>query len=259
MLEPVGPLAPEVYWRRRAVALVVLIAAIAMIAWVVGRIFAGGESPVAAASGSSSTAPSSPAHAFPGAAGASSAAASESASGSESTSAGGSASTGRSTSHTEAAPVTTATPADPAPADPAPTDPAPAPAPTACDPAAIEVQAAVATDPIRSGDKPTLVLSVINHSQTGCLRDLNAAGQELLIYGADGARLWSSNDCYPESSDDTRLLAPGQKVDFSVVWSGKGSSPGCGTPRHTLGAGSYQLEAVQGGVVSARVPLSIQG
>lgn len=111
---------------------------------------------------------------------------------------------------------------------------------------------------MRVGDKPKLILSVISHAQADCVRDLNAAAQELLIYGADGARLWSSNDCYPEQSNDVRTLTPGQKVDFAVVWSGKTSSPGCATPRHVLGAGSYLLEANQGGVVSQRVPLNIQ-
>jgi len=108
------------------------------------------------------------------------------------------------------------------------------------------------------GDKPVLILSVVNASAVACVRDLNAAGQEVLIYDAAGNRLWSSNDCYPETSNDVETLAPGQKVDYKVVWSGKVSEPTCTAPRPRLGAGTYVLQAVQGGVQSAPGQIVLQ-
>lgn len=107
------------------------------------------------------------------------------------------------------------------------------------------------------GDKPKLVLSVVNVGAQPCYRDLNAATQELTVWDSAGTRLWSSNDCYPESSDDTRLLQPGQKVDFGVLWSGKVSEPTCTQPRPPLGPGQYYWLAVQDGIVSAPVTFEI--
>ncbi|PRZ43198.1 hypothetical protein CLV47_103256 [Antricoccus suffuscus] len=109
-----------------------------------------------------------------------------------------------------------------------------------------------------AGDKPRLILSVVNKSTVPCIRDLNAAGQELLIFDAAGGRLWSSNDCYPESSNDTRTLAAGQKVDYTVIWSGKVSEPTCTAPRPLLGPGTYAVQAVQGGIQSAPGQIVLQ-
>ena len=101
-----------------------------------------------------------------------------------------------------------------------------------------------------AGEKPVLILSVVNKSTAACIRDLDAVGQELLVFDAAGNRLWSSNDCYPEKSNDTKTLAAGQKIDFSVTWSGKVSEPTCTAPRPKLGSGTYVTQAVQGGVAS---------
>ncbi|WP_174184851.1 hypothetical protein [Nocardia barduliensis] len=57
MLEPNGPLPPEIYWRRRAFAIGVLVVALALVIWVVLAVARGGDSPGdAKAAGSSSVA-----------------------------------------------------------------------------------------------------------------------------------------------------------------------------------------------------------
>ncbi len=251
------------YWRRRIAALVAVVLAVIVFFWVTARIFGGDDAPASAATKTSSSADAgSSASEGDGSSGSDASTSGASGSGvSGSAAAASGASDASASGAQQPSEPTPRTSAEPAPATepaPAPAPPAPPAAPAVCEAAQIVVQAGIATSPIRSGDKPTLVLSVTNAGGTECLRNLNAANQELLVYAADGTRLWSSNDCYPESSDDTRLLAPGQKVDFSLVWAGKTSSPGCSTPRQTLGAGSYLLEAVQDGVVSERVPFTIE-
>ncbi|RVW00577.1 hypothetical protein [Rhodococcus xishaensis] len=49
MFQPTGPLPPEVYWRRRLVALGVLVVVIALIVWIISAVTGGGSSEPAAA------------------------------------------------------------------------------------------------------------------------------------------------------------------------------------------------------------------
>jgi hypothetical protein len=168
---------------------------------------------------------------------------------------GGSASAAPTTT-SSTAPITT--PAEPSATSAAPTPtPSPPAAPAACQDAQIQVVASATNNVFAVGDKPKLSLTVINAGGEPCARDLDAATQEILIFDANGTRRWSSNDCYPGTSADTRVLAPGEKVEFSLVWSGKVSEPGCAAARPLLGAGDYWLEAHQGNVVSGRTPFSL--
>ncbi|WP_153504040.1 MucR family transcriptional regulator [Cumulibacter manganitolerans] len=223
MLNPVGPLAPAVYWRRRLAAVAVLVAAVALVVTLVLAVFDGGDGGSAA---------------------------------------GETPSTATSPATSSAAPLTSSAPATassaPVVTSPATgTSPTPPAAPAACQDAQLQVVASATNNVFAVGDKPKLSLSVVNAGGEPCVRDLDAATQEILIFDADGTRRWSSNDCYPGTSVDTRVLAPGEKVEFSLLWSGKVSEPGCAGPRPLLGAGDYWLEAHQGAVVSGRTPFSL--
>jgi hypothetical protein len=86
-----------------------------------------------------------------------------------------------------------------------------------------------------------LRLVVTNVSKQPCVRDLDAARQEIVVWGPGGARLWSSNDCSTARGVDLRTLVPGQPVVFAVTWAGRTSFPGCTGVRTTVPAGSYNL------------------
>ncbi|WP_067647932.1 hypothetical protein [Nocardia harenae] len=55
MLEPTGPLPPEIYWRRRVFAIGVLVLALALVIWLVVMVARGGTSPGGAAATSTTT------------------------------------------------------------------------------------------------------------------------------------------------------------------------------------------------------------
>ncbi|MFQ6231004.1 hypothetical protein ACLML9_27765, partial [Nocardia sp. NPDC002869] len=59
MLEPTGPLPPEIYWRRRVFAIGALVVALAVVIWLAVTVSRGGDAPdaAAAASGSETTEP----------------------------------------------------------------------------------------------------------------------------------------------------------------------------------------------------------
>jgi hypothetical protein len=60
VLEPTGPLPPEIYWRRRVFAIGALVVALAVVIWLVVTVSRGGDSPGAAAV-TSTTSPAPPA------------------------------------------------------------------------------------------------------------------------------------------------------------------------------------------------------
>jgi hypothetical protein len=214
---PVGELPAGVYWRRRLVVLVVLLAVLGGAAWlgfalVTGRI--GGDSSGAAAGSSSQRVVPTPAL-------------------------------------ERVVPSLTAlrTPTPPPPtqaaeaagAAPEPTPVAPTPvAGGSCtdDMIGLAVRAPAAVD---VGSKPTFELVVQNTARVTCVRDLDAESQEIVLLDGRGTRLWGSNDCFPESGVDRRTLRPGAAVSFPVVWGGLTSEPTCAAARTTPAAGAYVL------------------
>jgi hypothetical protein len=133
--------------------------------------------------------------------------------------------------------------------------PLPSTGPAACPDSALAVAAEVdpATHPV--GGRPRLRLVVTNVSDRPCLRDLDAARQEIVVWGPDGSRMWSSNDCSRAAGVDLRTLVPGQPAVFAVTWAGRTSVPGCTGPRTTVPAGTYNVMTRVDDVISAAVPM----
>jgi hypothetical protein len=110
---------------------------------------------------------------------------------------------------------------------------------------------------VASGSKPTFELLVSNVSAVPCVRALDKGLQEMVISDAAGTRVWGSNDCFPEASSDTRTLTPGETVRFPIVWGGLSSEPTCTATRSPLTPGNYLLRGRLDTKVSADVPLRI--
>ncbi len=78
----------------------------------------------------------------------------------------------------------------PSPAPVPPTGPVP------CTNDMLAVTAEVDRPQHRVGERPLLRLVVVNTSEQPCVRDLDPARQEIVVWSSDGSlRLWSSNDC----------------------------------------------------------------
>jgi hypothetical protein len=110
---------------------------------------------------------------------------------------------------------------------------------------------------VAAGSKPTFELVVTNTSAVPCRRALDKGLQELVLLDGAGARVWGSNDCFPEASSDTRTLAPGEVVAFPIVWGGLTSEPTCTAPRTPPAPGGYVLRARLDTKTSADTPVTI--
>jgi hypothetical protein len=143
----------------------------------------------------------------------------------------------------------------PRPSAAQPSVPVPATGPVSCTNAMLSVAAELEHPVHEVGSHPVLRLVLTNVSGQPCVRDLDSARQEIVVWSADGAdRLWSSNDCVNTSSIDLRTLVPGRPVAFAVTWGERTTTPGCRQPRTPVPAGTYRLMVRLDDLISPPTP-----
>lgn len=245
MLEPTGPLPPEIYRRRRVLAITVLVVVLALVVWLVLALTGGGDAepePAAAQSTMTSTT--------------SSPDSSEENSGDESdgegtTPAGASDSGGTTSGTTPSEGESETTPSG----APASTDSAP---PGQCPDQSLAVRVTADEPNYGVGTEPGFTIVITNIGTTVCDRDLGAGLQQVLVYSLDGNdRLWSNTDCFAEPTTDMRTLQPGDQAAYSVKWAASTSEPGCESPREPVGPGAYTVVGQLGGLRSTPEPFNI--
>jgi hypothetical protein len=228
----VGPLAPAVYWRRRAVVLGALLFVVFLIAYSCSGSDPSGAANVHGTSGSRSAAPS------------------------------GSPSPSASTVLTlplNTEPTGSASSSQPQ-GPPAGGGGGPASGPcTDADmsvvavPDPATVKQGVAT--IRQGTSIKISMKIKNISNRSCTRDVGASAQEL--YVAQGStKAWSSDACDALTGTDTRTFGPGIEIEPYVVWNARATSSGCAN-RPWAAIGTYQIVGRLGSKLSDPVPLQI--
>jgi hypothetical protein len=104
------------------------------------------------------------------------------------------------------------------------------------------------------GDQPKFTMVVTNIGLTACQRDVGAAVLAAYVYTLDNKRLWSNLDCAPSSETLVKTINPGEQVTTEVTWTGMGSEPKCPLPRQPIGPGTYNLVVQLGNLRSATVP-----
>lgn len=231
MHEPSGPRSPEVYWRRRTLAVCGTGAAVLLFIWVVAALLGTGSNGVRGAAneradGMSLAAPSS-----------------------------SSPPPISSSARPSASPSATPSPM------PSPTpSPAPPPGPPGpCPDTAIKVSTSTDEPNYAVGERPELTLHVTNISKLTCVRDVSHQLRALRVVpvSAPANTLWASNDCYLQTNHDVRTLQPGEDAAFSVAWAGRTAGPGCPTDRHTVPAGQYAVIGSLGPINSAPTPFAL--
>ena len=104
------------------------------------------------------------------------------------------------------------------------------------------------------GDQPKFTMVVTNIGLVACKRDVGAAVLAAYVYSLDNKRLWSNLDCAPSNETLVKTFAPGEQVTTAVTWTGMGSAPHCPLPRQPIGPGTYNLVVQLGNLRSAAVP-----
>ncbi|BDT84674.1 hypothetical protein [Nocardia cyriacigeorgica] len=221
MLEPNGPLPPEIYWRRRVFAIGVLVVALVLVIWLVVAVSRGGDSPGdTQAAANSSTETNKPA---------------------------GQASTKKESAAESSQPSGSVTSSSARPV-----------AAGQCSDQSLAVKVTVAQPTYRVGEQPVFGIVITNISADACTRDMGSGLQQVSVHTLDGQRrLWASTDCYPDGEPDVRTLQPGEQAAFTVTWTGATSQPECAGERVQVPAGAYNVVAQLGAIRSAPEPFNI--
>ncbi len=220
-MHPVGPQPPSVYWVRRAVVIVVLLAILALLVWFLGGRGDGGDGAAADAGPTTSASPSP----------------SDSPDASPSASASKSKSPKPSKTGSASASST---------------------APVACKDSAISVTASTDAASYPVGSTPRLRMRITNSSDTACKRDVGAPANELII-NFEGSQFWSSDDCNPGGDPDVVVLDPKQSYSVTYTWMGNQSKEGCPSGLDAAGAGTYELVGRNGDLRSEPQAFSLTG
>lgn len=118
------------------------------------------------------------------------------------------------------------------------------------------VVAAAENASVRQGVPVTFFIRIKNTSTRQCSRDLSAQAQELYLE-QNQAKQWSSDACSNStSSGDVRTMQPNIVHEFNVPWNGQGTAQGC-TNRQFVKAGTYQLRARLGNIISEPVTITV--
>ncbi|MCX4093515.1 hypothetical protein [Nocardia sp. alder85J] len=219
MLEPNGPLPPEIYWRRRLLAIAALVLALALAIWLAFTVVRGGtgkKAPRAAAASSLTAAKA----------------------------------TGTST--TAAAAAAPAATADPGTSKAAATTNALASgSPASCADQSLAVKLTVGHPTYKPGEQPVFGIVITNISTAACQRDVGSGLQQISVQSLDGQRrLWSNTDCDTGGPADVRALSAGQQAAFTLTWSGTTSQPNCAGQRVPVPPGAYAVVAQFGSIRS---------
>jgi len=109
-----------------------------------------------------------------------------------------------------------------------------------------------------AGTTPKITVTVTNTSGTTCRRDLGGRALEVLVYsGAD--RIWSNDDCSPDTAASVQTLRAGATLETSVSWSRARSAPGCPSGRPQAQPGTYVVRARLGTLEAERAVFSLAG
>jgi hypothetical protein len=217
----VGPLSPNVYWRRRVVVLAGVLAVVLLITYSCSGDDEPGKKPAANPATTGTSTETSTAQALPTI----TPNASEPSSGRPVTGGGtgvtGEGATGETCTDTE-----------------------------------LLVTAASEKNSLRQSEPVTFSIRVKNVSTRLCSRDLSAQAQELYLE-QNSTKQWSSDACNNATSTaDVRRLKPNDAQQFNVSWNGQGTADGC-TNRQLLKAGTYQLRARLGNIISEPETITI--
>lgn len=108
-----------------------------------------------------------------------------------------------------------------------------------------------------SGANPAVTMTITNAAGNDCLRDIGPGANEIVITSG-GQHVWSSDDCDPSQDVDEQLLPAGVDAATTVTWERVLSAPGCGGSGAAAQSGTYVVEGRNGSVVSEPVRFVLQ-
>jgi hypothetical protein len=131
------------------------------------------------------------------------------------------------------------------------------PAAEECADDGIAVAVSLDAEAYPGGANPSVTMTITNASGSDCLRDIGPGANEIVITSGD-QHVWSSDDCDPSQNVDEQVLPAGVDAATTVTWERVLSAPGCGGSGAAAQPGTYFVEGRNGSVVSEPVRFVLQ-
>jgi hypothetical protein len=235
------PQSPEVYRRRRIVALVLLVLVVMILVglvWGIVSLFRPGGDEQAGESGGNET-PSVTAPASP--------------TGTEDT--GGDAASGGASEVPTDDPSASPSSTDDLSASPSSTEASPSA--VACQPGDLVISAATDRQSYPEGEDPVLELRVDNTGDEPCEANLGTSQQVFTVYsGSD--RIFSTQDCQVDGEDTMVEISPDGQERSRFTWPRTRSAPDCAQVGSEPRSGTYRLEVSLGELSAQPVSFTLQ-
>jgi hypothetical protein len=113
----------------------------------------------------------------------------------------------------------------------------------------LEITVTVDAETYPPGRQPSFTFAVENVSDETCSRDVGQAANELRVTSG-GSQVWSSDDCNPGGQEELTDLDPEDRFVQTVSWDRTTSSAGCPADQPEAQAGTYQVVARNGDLLS---------
>ena len=231
-----GPVAdgrpsPEVYRRRRVMAGIAALVAVALLVglgvWIASLLGGGEDEPDGGASPTVATSPAA-----------------------EPTEPPESSGPGASPSATQEASPTTSASAESA-------TPTGTPQAQECAPQDLSVSGATDQTSYAADQEPVLELRIENVGEEPCEANVGTT-QQVFTVTSGSDRIFSTEDCQVEGQDVQLMLEPGVQETARFTWDRTRSAPGCTEVSATPGPGTYRLEVALGEITAQPVAFTLQ-
>ncbi|WP_432491821.1 hypothetical protein [Kineococcus gypseus] len=109
------------------------------------------------------------------------------------------------------------------------------------------------------GVTPRFALTVRNASDVPCTAEVGSGTRSFVVEDASGARVWSTDDCQEATSAQVRELEPEGTRSMTTAWSRQRSAAGCPEDQPAAGPGTYTVRATWGERSAEPVAISLAG
>ncbi|MCY1157567.1 MAG: hypothetical protein MOP51_588 [Citricoccus sp.] len=128
---------------------------------------------------------------------------------------------------------------------------------TACQPGDLVISAATDRQSYPEGEDPVLELRVDNTGDEPCEANLGTSQQVFTVYsGSD--RIFSTQDCQVEGDDAMMEISPDEQERSRFSWPRVRSAPGCAEVGSEPRSGTYRLEVSLGELTAQPVSFTLQ-
>ena len=128
-----------------------------------------------------------------------------------------------------------------------------------CEGAALSVVLTSDATTYGPGRTPKFALTVQNVSPVTCSAEVGSGMRTFVATDASGAQVWSSEDCQSSTASQVYDVEPQSSKSMTTTWSRQRSAAGCPDGQEMVPDGTYTVTGTWNGVTAEPVTVSLSG